>query len=236
MTLPAVVVGVPAAVLAISTVAPWLVAVALLAAAGVLVLPLFSSRHLRPTRRPTDAERRELRSLRETAGLDVDRAYVVESDRGGDEPPLDVAVRGPPGWRVLFVGEGVLAAADESVATALLAAEAGRVATNYAAVRAVAVGVVIALLAAVYAVPLPFDLGLLGMGAFALVAFAVGRRRQYAADARAADRVGAAALADAFERVAARRGVEPATGSWRTLFEVQPPLGDRIERLRERAG
>ncbi|MFC6771013.1 peptidase, partial [Halorubrum pallidum] len=29
--------------------------------------------------------------------------------------------------------------------------------------------------------------------------------------------------------------VEPATGDWSTWFAVQPPLGDRIARLRERA-
>jgi len=62
----------------------------------------------------------------------------------------------------------------------------------------------------------------------------VGRRLQYAADARAAERVGADGLADAFERAAARRGVDPSTGSWRTYVETQPPLGDRIARLRER--
>jgi len=49
---------------------------------------------------------------------------------------------------------------------------------------------------------------------------------------RAAD---PAVLAAAFETVAARRGVDPEPATWRTWFEVQPPLGQRIARLRDRS-
>lgn len=207
-------------------------AVALGATVAVLVLPRVTQRRLLDARPPTEDERDRLDRLGERAALSVRPAYVIET---GDGPSLDVAVRGPPGWRALFVTDDVLADLDADVAAALLAAEAGRVRTYYGPFRAGAIGVVLATLVATFAVPLPFDTALAAMGAFALVAFAVGRRLQYAADARAAERVGAGPLADAFERIAGVRGVEPPRGSWRTLFEIQPPLGDRIDRLRDRA-
>jgi Zn-dependent protease with chaperone function len=94
---------------------------------------------------------------------------------------------------------------------------------------------VLATLAAVVTTLVPFESGFAALVAVGVVSFWAGRRVQYAADARAADAVGADRVADAFERGAARRGVEPETGDWSTWFEVQPPLGDRIERLRERA-
>lgn len=206
-------------------------AVAVAVAVGTLVLPRLTHRYVGDARPATDAELARVRTLRDRAGLDVDRTYVVEA--GGDES-VAVSVRGPPGWRALFLSDAVLETLDEADATALLAAETGRVETAYEPFRAAAVGVVIALLAAIFTVPIAFELGLAAMGGFALVAFAIGRRLQFAADARAADRVGADRLATVFERVADRRGVEPESGSWRTVFEIQPPLGDRIERLRER--
>ncbi|OYR79491.1 peptidase, partial [Halorubrum ezzemoulense] len=129
----------------------------------------------------------------------------------------------------------VLTDLDEDVAIGLLAAEAGRVATYYAEFRAVAVGAVLATLAAVVTTLVPFESGFAAVIAVGVAAFWAGRRVQYAADTRAADAVGADRVADAFERVAERRGVEPETGDWSTWFEVQPPLGDRIARLRERA-
>ena len=92
------------------------------------------------------------------------------------------------------------------------------------------------MLAAIVTATVPFDAGFASLVTVGLAAFWVGRRVQYAADDRAADAVGAGRVADAFERVAAIRGVEPETGDWSTWFEVQPPLGDRIAALREREG
>jgi hypothetical protein len=230
----------------------FLVGVAVVAFLAVEVGPLYAADRFRDLREPTGEERARLASLRETAGLDVERVAIETDDGGaGDEEAADgsttdedstgigrveVGVRGPPGRRVLFVTEGVLDDLDEDVAIGLLAAEAGRVETYYGEFRAVAVAAVLAVLAAIVTVTVPFQAGFASLVAVGLAAFWVGRRVQYAADGRAADAVGAGRVADAFERVAAVRGVEPETGDWSTWFEVQPPLGDRIAALRERAG
>jgi hypothetical protein len=216
------------------------VGVGVVAALAVAVGPLYAADRFRDLREPTDAERTQIAALAEPGGLGVDRIAiesVVSEDAGGKsaaEGPAEVSVRGPPGRRVLFLTEDVLTDLDEDVAIGLFAAEAGRVATFYAEFRAVAVGAVLATLAAVVTTLVPFESGFAALVAVGVVSFWAGRRVQYAADARAADAVGAD-RADAFERGAARRGVEPETGDWSTWFEVQPPLGDRIERLRERA-
>jgi hypothetical protein len=200
------------------------VGVAVVAALAVVVGPLYAADRFRDLREPTDAERAQIAALAEPGGLDVDRIAIEavgsegDGSDGGERGPAEVSVRGPPRRRVLFLSEDVLTDLDEDIAVGLLAAEASRVATYYAEFRAVAVGAVLAALVAV-----------------GLVSFWAGRRVQYAADARAADAVGAERVADAFERVAERRGVEPERGDLSTWFEVQPPLGDRIARLREQA-
>ncbi|MFC7323134.1 peptidase [Halorubrum rutilum] len=223
--------------------AAFLVAVAVVAFLVIEVGPLYAADRFRDLREPTDAERARLASLRETAGLDVERVAIEtdaestadEGEDGSNVGRVEVGVRGPPGRRVLFITEGVLDDLDEDVAIGLLAAEAGRVQTYYGEFRAVAVAAVLAVLAAIVTVAVPFQAGFASLVAVGLAAFWVGRRVQYAADDRAADAVGAGRVADAFERAAAIRGVEPETGDWSTWFEVQPPLGDRIAALRERA-
>lgn len=237
------------------------VVVAVVTFLAVTVGPLYVADRFRDTRQPTDAERATLSELREWAGLDVERVAIIATDEAvagdaaagdagdaGDEastdaaadasaaatrtPTIDVGVEGPPGRRVLFVTEDVFSVLDEDEAAALLAAEAGRLETYYNEFRAVAVAVVVAILATVVTTLVPFEAGFTALGVIGFVSFWVGRRVQYAADAHAAERVGAEALADAFERVATLQGVTPETGTWRTWFEVQPPLGDRIAALR----
>jgi len=227
----------------------FLVGVVVLTFLAVEIGPLYAADRFRNLREPTDAERGRLDSLRETAGLDVDRVAIERRGAGGvppDEPGgetggeevgrIEIAVRGPPRRRVLFLAEAVLDDLDEDVAIGLLAAEAGRVETYYGEFRAVAVAAVVGVLAAVVTATVPFDAGFASLVAVGLAAFWVGRRVQYAADDRAADAVGAGRVADAFERAAAIRGVAPETGDWSTWFEVQPPLGDRIAALRKRDG
>ncbi|WP_418285608.1 peptidase [Halorubrum sp. DTA46] len=212
--------------------AAFLVGVVVLAFLAVEVGPLYVTDRFRDLREPTDPERAELDALRAAAGLDVDRVAIVETS--GDNS-IDVAARGPPRRRVLFVTDTVLDELDEDVAVGLLAAEAGRVQTYYGEFRAVSIAVVLGLLAGIVTTTVPFEAGFASLVLIGLSAFWVGRRVQYAADDRAADAVGAGRVADAFERVAAVRGVEPETSDWSTWFEVQPPLGDRIAALRERA-
>ena len=221
----------------------FLVGVAVVAFLAVEIGPLYAADRFRDLREPTDEERGRLAYLREAAGLDVERIAIEAVDNGdgdgsrasGDSGSIDVAVRGPPRRRVLFVTENVLDDLDEDVTIGLLAAEAGRVKTYYGEFRAVAIAAVLGVLAAIVTATVPFEAGFASLVAIGLAAFWVGRRVQYTADDRAADAVGAARVADAFERVAAMRGVEPETGDWSAWFEVQPPLGDRIEKLRERA-
>ncbi|MBP1921810.1 Zn-dependent protease with chaperone function [Halorubrum alkaliphilum] len=211
----------------------FLVGVVVVAFLAVEVGPLVVNDRFRDLREPTDPERAALDALRETAGLDVDRVAIVETS--GDES-VDVAVRGPPRRRVLFVTDYVLDELDEDTAVGLLAAEAGRVDTYYGEFRAVSVAAVVGILAAIVATVVPFGSGFTAVIVVGVASFWVGRRVQYVADDRAADAVGAARVADAFEAVAALRGVDPETGDWSTWFEVQPPLGDRIAALRERSG
>jgi Zn-dependent protease with chaperone function len=212
--------------------AAFLVGVAAVTFLAVEVGPLYLNDRFRDLREPTAPERAALDALRGTAGLDVDRVAVVET---AGATSIDVAVRGPPGRRVLFVTESVLDELDEDVAVGLLAAEAGRVGTYYGEFRAVAIAAVVGILAAVIATVVPFEAGFAALVTVGVASFWVGRRVQYAADDRAADAVGADRVADAFERVAEVRGVEPETGGWSTWVEVQPPLGDRIAALRGRA-
>jgi len=217
-----------------------LVGVAVLTFLAIEIGPLYAADRFRDLREPTAAERGRLDYLRETAGLDAERIAIERrgaDDAGtGDERvgPVEVAVRGPPRRRVLFLSEAVLDDVADDVAIGLLAAEAGRVETYYGEFRAVAVAAVLGVLTATVTATVPFGAGFVSLAAVGFAAFWVGRRVQYAADDRAADAVGAGRVADAFERVAAIRGVEPETGDWSTWFEVQPPLGDRIAALRER--
>jgi len=221
-----------------------LASVAVLTFLAVEIGPLYATDRVRDLRAPTDDERERLDALREAAGLDVDRVAIERRDASDSEAGADngdervgrieVAVCGPPRRRVLILSTAVLDDVDDDVAIGLLAAEAGRVETYYGEFRAVAVAAVVGVLAAIVTATVPFEAGFASLVAVGLAAFWVGRRVQYAADERAADTVGADRVADAFERVAAVRGVEPETGDWSTWFEVQPPLGDRIAALRER--
>ncbi|MFC6615147.1 peptidase [Halopenitus salinus] len=221
--------------------------VAVLAMLAATVGPLIAADRFLATREPTPAERDRLAELREAVGLDVSAVAVIEETTRSPE----ITVRGPPGRRVLFVTPDVLGVdgesdrdatdidghtLDEITVEALFAAEVARLDTYYGEFRAVSVAGVVSILAAIVLTLVPFDDGFTALLAVGLVSLWAGRRIQYAADARAADRVGADRLADAFERAADRRGVEPERGGWRTAFEVQPPLGDRIDRLRERGG
>lgn len=209
----------------------FLVGVGILAFLAAAVGPLYVMDRFRDLREPTDPERAALNAMRREAGLGVDSVAVIEG-----ESAVDVSVRGPPRRRVLFVTEPVVDALETDVAVGLLAAEAGRVQAHYLTFRAVAVAVVVALFAAIATTAVGFTPGFSALIAVGLTALWAGRRVQYAADAHAADAVGAARVADAFERAAERSGVTPATGDYSTWLEIQPPLGDRIAALRQQAG
>lgn len=206
---------------------------------AVLVGPLVAHSRLREVRDPTATERDRLDALRERVdtlpdgvpGPDTDRVLIVETD--GES--VEVSVRGPPSYRVLFVSDYVLADLDAGTARALLAAEAGRRAVRYDEYRALAAAVAVVVGAAWIGGVVPYSTGVAALGAVGVVLLAGGRWLQYRADALAADAVGAAELADAFETVASLQGRDLEAPGWRGYVEVQPPLWNRVRRLRERA-
>ena len=197
---------------------------------AVFVAPLAANLTLRDVREPTDDDWDRLDSLREGVGPDLNRVRVIETV--GDAS-VEVSVRGPPGYKVLFVTDYVLADLDEVTARALLAAEAGRYTVQYSEYRAGTATAVVGLGAASFAGLVPLTDGMLVLAASALVLFAGGRWLQYRADARAADAVGADRLANAFETIADLHGKDLKTSGWGRYVEVQPKLGDRVERLRD---
>ena len=187
---------------------------------------------VRDTREPTADERDRLAELAGVADYDPRTVAVVETV--GDNS-VEVSIRGPPGRQWLVVTDYVLSDLDTETAAALLAAEAGRSRLYYMEYRAVAAASVIAIATGMFGGLIPFSDGLFVLAVAALALFWGGRQLQFSADSLAAGQVGADTLATAFETVATLRGVEPEQSTWRTWFEVQPPLGQRIDRLRDRS-
>ena len=213
-----------------ATINPWwfVVAAVLLFLAMAVAGPRVSL-SLRETRQPTDDERVTLDSL--LAPVEFEPAAVHLSETA-DPDAVQLSLHGLPGRRSLLLTPGFLDTLDEETAVALLTAEVGRGRLLYLEYRALASAVVIGIATAMFGGLLAFSNGLFVIALAALALFWLGRQLQFRADRAAADRVGAATLADAFETAAAQRGVDPAPATWRTLFEVQPPLGQRIDRLR----
>ena len=160
-------------------------------------------------------------------------AYRVVETIG--EHSITLSIRGPPGRRYLIVSDYVIQELDSDTAAALLAAEAERARLFYLEYRIVAAGSVLGIATAMFAGWLSFSDGLFILAVAALALFWIGRQFQFRADRNAADRIGGDELADAFEYVADLRGVTPEQASWTTWVEIQPPLGQRITRLRNHA-
>ncbi len=187
---------------------------------------------LRETRPPSADERRLLDSLLAPADSEPAAISVVETV---GEHSIETALRGLPGRRTLVITDYVLSELAEETATALLAAEVERARHGYLEYRAVAAATVIGIATAMFGGLFSFSDGLFALAVAAFVLFWVGRQLQFRADRAAADRVGGESLAAAFETVAELRGIEPETATWQTWFEVQPPLGQRIDRLRSQS-
>ncbi len=198
---------------------------------AALVAPLVVH-SLRDSRSPTGREADTLDGLLEPSGYEPAGIDVVDTV---GEQSIQVSVRGLPGRRRLIVTDYVLTELDRDTARALLAAEAERARHYYVEYRLLASAAVIAIATAMFGGLLSFSDGLFALAIAALVLFWLGRQLQFAADRAAAARVGSDELADAFETVAAIRGVEPEAAGWRTWVSVQPPLGQRIDRLRAAA-
>jgi len=183
---------------------------------------------VRSTRRPDGDVADRLDRLRDEAGLDVRDTRVLET---GDAETASAVVRGPPGYRRLFVTDAFLGGFDDDTATALLAVQAGR---GRARVLLRLVGTLVAVVTVLL---LALDGPLLVLSAAALAALPVGlwltRRGMAAADDYAAGRVGTETLAVALERYADFHNLEPSRRRLPNPLSKTPPLGDRIDRLRD---
>ncbi|KAA9400091.1 peptidase [Haloarcula sp. CBA1130] len=192
------------------------------------VIPL-----IRSVDRPDEATAETLARLQERAGLTVRDVRVFDTEQ---ERTANVTVRGVPGYRRLFVTSTFLDVFDDETATALLAVQAGR--QNARVLTRVMGGLLIAVVPLFVALA---DIGPLwplvgaSLGLFT-VGLWVTRRGVRAADDYAAERVGPDAVADALERYADVHDMEPSRRRFANPFSKSPPLGNRIDRLREQAG
>ncbi|EMA10993.1 putative peptidase [Haloarcula vallismortis ATCC 29715] len=188
---------------------------------------------VRSVRTPDESTEATLTRLRERAGLTVRDVRILDTDREGT---ANATVRGVPGYRRLFVTSTFLNTLDDETATALLAVQAGR--QDARVLARVVAGLLLAL------VPLFMTLADRGplwplfgasLGVF-IVSLWTARRGVRAADDYAAERVGPDAVADALERYADVHDMEPSRRRVSNPFSQSPPLGNRIDRLREQAG
>ncbi|ELZ02011.1 peptidase [Natrialba asiatica DSM 12278] len=144
---------------------------------------------------------------------------------------------GSPVFRDLFISRAAVTAYNDAALTALLVArrEQKRYYTRLL-VRLSFIGpvelVLLGLFFDGFSLPLAATLAI----ALALLEFSALRRLQHYTDDRAAETVGAAELANAFERVAVEGGVTVKETPSRNWFSSSPSLSARIERLRAEAG
>jgi STE24 endopeptidase len=182
---------------------------------------------VRSTRHPDGETADRLNRLHTEAGLGVRDTRILET---GDAETAGVVVRGPPGYRRLFVTDTFLDAFDDETATALFAVQAGRV-HAWALPRLVGT-----LIAVVSLLLLALGGPLVPLSAAALATLLVGlwftRRGMVAADDYAAGRVGRETLAVALERYADFHALEPTRRRVPNPLSKTPALGDRIDRLR----
>ena len=186
---------------------------------------------VRSTVDPDEGTRERLATLRDRAGLDVRDVAVFDTD---DEETATAHVRGPPGYRRLFVTTTFLDRFDDDTAAALLAVQAGRVRTHLLPAR---IGtVILAAFPLVAAVTADQRRWLLLGATFAVVVtgFWYTRRCVRRADDVAAERLGADAVADALDRYADVHGLEPTRRRVPNPLSTNVALGDRLDRLRAR--
>lgn len=179
-----------------------------------------------PVREPTPDEQRLLDRLCARAGADGHRLRVLERT---EEEAAQAFVRGPPGYRHLYVSDYLLDALDEDAAAAMvgIAVENARhTAYRLVLVAAAGGGLLAAIVAGRPLVAVAALVGGVGVG------YLVGRRATFRADARVADRLGGETVADALDEVADIHDTEPDAGLLARLASQRPSLQQRMERLR----
>lgn len=233
--------GHSAAVDALGPTVGHVVTLAGLVVVGVAGAPWFVAA-ARTTRELTGDECERLSALLGADNLDLWRVRCFDA---AEEQAATVTLRGVPGRRVLFVSDHLLDALDREVATAVVAAEIGRERHGYTAYRASVVAVVFTGIAvdpafdvfatAAAVLDLPAAAVLMGALVGTVALMAGGKRLVYRGDDYAADRLGAATVADALEAVAAEHDHGLDAGRLGALVRMRPSLGRRIDRLRRRA-
>ncbi|WP_322531983.1 hypothetical protein [Halorubrum sp. AD140] len=201
----------------------------------VLLLPFVAPvlfRIVRAIRAPTREERDRLKSLCERAGLDVDDVWLLTD---ADET-LEIHLRGPPGRRHLYVSVFGLERFEDETLGAVLAANAGGVAHHYRAIKLCPLFgfLIVGIATLAWGSALWYAILIGGALVGWLPVLWGARRAVRRGDDHAADRVGAATVADAFERMAVEQNLDVPSGGVGTIFKSRPPLRDRIDRLRER--
>lgn len=181
------------------------------------------------TRHPTDTEAAHIDELLEASGLSVRGVRVIEAD----EQYVTVELSGAPGGRFLFVSRGALETFSAETLTALLTARREQAVHYETTVGIVALVAPLVLLVAILDGALSVPFGLPATVGIALVGLVVARRLRYYTDARAAERVGREALADAFERACEAAGLELEDAGGRRWLSTTPSIATRIERLRD---
>ncbi|MFB6194620.1 MAG: peptidase [Haloplanus sp.] len=215
------------------TASPLLVAVGLAAIAAVfLVAAPWLVPILRSTREPTGEIADRIERLRARSGIEARDTLILDTD---DEETANVYLRGPGGYRRLFLTSTFLDRFDDETATALLAVEDGRRRARLLVRRASTVIVAGVLLVASLTGAGPRWILLGASFGVVVVGFWLSRRGVRAADDYAASRVGADAVARAFERYAEVHALEPTRRRVPNPLSVTVALGDRIDRLRRRA-
>ncbi|SDR35085.1 M48 family metalloprotease [Natronobacterium texcoconense] len=190
------------------------------------------TRTLRDARSVTDAEADRLTPLLEHAAFDTTDVCVVE-----DTDDIEVRIVGPPGRRHLFVSATTLETLEDDALEALFALHTGRIRTyhvgmsSYALLGFVVAGVVALGWGNTATVSAVIFLGLVA----SLPVQWAARRALYRADAYAGTVVGRDVLARTFVRVADEQDLELSRGKFWYLLRARPPLGRRIDRLRNDA-
>lgn len=208
----------------------WLaVVVGLLAAALSLLLVAHGPRMGYSLRDPDDAEGERLRRLRD----DVDAPDVeIEIRITTREGAVECDLLGLPGRRTLIVTDAALEQLDDEALRALLAIEAERGRSRIQAAQSLSTGLAVGIIAAAYVTPIEFLPAMIVGWAIVLAGIALVRRQYYAADTAAGELVGRETLRETVERAAELRGDSLEPGRlWRALFDVEPTVGSRIERL-----
>jgi len=210
----------------------WLaVVVGFLAAGLALALVGYAPRMGYTLREPSEAESERLLGFWEDLGAPEADIRIRTTTREG---AVECDLLGLPGRRTLVVSDAALEQLDDESLRALLAVEAERARSRIEIPQAASSGVAVGVITAAYVTPLPPLPAFLVGWAIVLGAIVLVRHQYYAADAAAADKVGEASLRDVIGTAAELRGESFETGPrWRALFDVEPSVGARMERLEE---